>query len=227
MPAIASAVRRRFWLPGVASRLTVVLDARHCFGRPPAVLDVWCCESPDGGSGCPPLLRPSAGGSGCPVLRVACRRFWMSGVASRLPAVLDARRRSLRFGTGELRSAPALPSGPAPSFAPDPLRPHSETIPSFAPEPLRASLRLHPGPAPEPLRALSRPHPGPAPEPLRASPRNHSGLTSTSSRTRPEPVPERVVHRVPGRLLLINYRKLWPEICRKAPGIGYFCEKQP
>lgn len=153
---------------------------------------------------------------GCPVLHAAVRRrfwmsaiasavrrrFWMSGVASRLTVVLDARRRSLRFGTGELRSAPALPSGPAP----EPLRasprassrPRSGTTPSLAP-----SF------APEPLPVLPRPCPLAPP------------------RTRPEPVPERVVHRVPGRPLLINYRKLWPEICRKAPGIGYFCEKQP
>ena len=165
-----------------------------------------------------------------PVLHAAvCCRFWLSGVAcclpavldvrhcfgrpptvlaagvaSRLPAVLDARRRSLRFGTGELRSAPALPSGPAP----EPLRPHPDFI--------LAPLRNHSGLTP----TSSRPRPGTTPS-----------LAPTSSRPRPgittEPVPERVVHRVPGRPLLINYRKLWPEICRKAPGIGYFCEKQP
>ena len=169
---------------------------------------------------CCRLLPPTVG-SGCLVLRVACRwfwmpaiasaarcRFWMSGVASRLPTVLDARRRSLRFGTGELRSAPALPSGLAPSFAPEPLRPHPDFIP--------APLRNHSGLTP----TSSRPRSGTTPSLAPTSSRPRLGTTT-------EPVPERVVPRVPGRPLLINYRKLWPEICRKAPGIGYFCEKQP
>lgn len=129
-------------------------------------------------------MLPSAVGSGCPVLHAACRRFWMpaiasavrrrfwmSGVASRLPAVLDACRRSLRFGTGELRSAPALPSGPAPSFAPEPLRPH----PYFILAPLRNHSQPYPGLALEPLR----PHPDFIPAP----PRNHHRTRSRAGRT--------------------------------------------
>lgn len=132
-----------------------------------------------------------------PVLHAAvCCRFWLpgvacclpavldvrhcfgrpptvlaAGVASRLPAVLDACRRSLRFGTGELRSAPALPFGPAPSFAPEPLRPH----PYFILAPLRNHSQPYPGLALEPLR----PHPDFIPAP----PRNHHRTRSRAGRT--------------------------------------------
>lgn len=165
---------------------------------------------------CCRLLPPTVG-SGCLVLRVACRRFWMSAIASAvrrrfwLPVLRVACRRFWMPADGRCGSAPGNFGPPRPC----PLAP------------LRASPRNHSGLTP----TSSWPRSGTTPSLTPALPWNHSGLTPTSSRPRPgtttEPVPERVVPRVPGRPLLINYRKLWPEICRKAPGIGYFCEKQP
>lgn len=112
-------------------------------------------------------------GSGCLVLRVACRRFWMSGVACCRPlSVLDAR----------CCESPAGGSGCPPTAAA--VRHRGASVrPGIA-------LRPRSGPAPEPLRASPRPHPGPAPEPPRASPRTRPGTIPASSRLYPAPAPE-------------------------------------
>lgn len=107
MPVLHAAVCCRFWLPGVACCLPAVLDARHCFGRPPTVLDVRCCESLAGGSGCPPT--------------VAAVRHRGTSVR---PGLALWPRSELRPGTTP--ASPLLHPGPAP----EPLRPHPDFIPA-------------------------------------------------------------------------------------------------